>query len=220
VARGAIYAASRINQLRKSSSAASQLRKVKGAEIKISSICLGGVNQRLVRRMGRYLATPGGFVIVSFCYLLLRRLLQLVALRVRSNEWKELEIVVLRHELPYLGAGSAARPLRLLTGSSLPLPAGFSPARAGDPSSSRLRRSGAGIGAWWRSVGRTPDEWVCQRSARKSGSWSCVWREKTRDGDISASWVSSRDLALRCRRPPSAHGCGKMALGRWALAQA
>jgi putative transposase len=41
-------------------------------------------------------------VCVSFCYLVLRRLLQLVALRVRSNEWKELEIVVLRHELAIL----------------------------------------------------------------------------------------------------------------------
>ena len=41
-------------------------------------------------------------MIISFCYLLLRRLLQLVALRVRSNEWKELEIVVLRHELGIL----------------------------------------------------------------------------------------------------------------------
>jgi len=41
-------------------------------------------------------------VCVSFCYLVLRRLLQLVALRVRSNEWKELGIVVLRHELAIL----------------------------------------------------------------------------------------------------------------------
>jgi len=41
-------------------------------------------------------------VCVSFCYLVLRRLLQLVALRVRSNEWKELEIVMLRHELAIL----------------------------------------------------------------------------------------------------------------------
>jgi putative transposase len=41
----------------------------------------------------------GGFVLVSFCYLLLRRLLQLAALRVRSNDFKELEIDALRHEL-------------------------------------------------------------------------------------------------------------------------
>ena len=38
-------------------------------------------------------------MLVSPCYLVLRWLIQLVALRVRSDEWKELEIVVLRHEL-------------------------------------------------------------------------------------------------------------------------
>jgi hypothetical protein len=44
----------------------------------------------------------GGIVLVSFCYLVLRRVLQLAALRVRSNDFKELEIVVLRHELTIL----------------------------------------------------------------------------------------------------------------------
>jgi putative transposase len=38
----------------------------------------------------------------SLCYFVLRRLLQLAALRFRSEEFKELEIVVLRHELAVL----------------------------------------------------------------------------------------------------------------------
>ena len=38
----------------------------------------------------------------SLCYLMLQRLLQLAALRFRSDEFKELEIVVLRHELAVL----------------------------------------------------------------------------------------------------------------------
>jgi hypothetical protein len=38
----------------------------------------------------------------SFCYVVLGRLLQLGALRLRSEEFKELEIVVLRHELAVL----------------------------------------------------------------------------------------------------------------------
>ena len=38
----------------------------------------------------------------SLSYLVLRRLLQLAVLRFRSNEFKELEIVVLRHELAVL----------------------------------------------------------------------------------------------------------------------
>ena len=38
----------------------------------------------------------------SFCYLLFCRVLQLVVLRFRSEEFKELEIVVLRHQLAVL----------------------------------------------------------------------------------------------------------------------
>jgi hypothetical protein len=38
----------------------------------------------------------------SLCYLVLRRVLQIAALRLRSREFKELEIVVLRHELAVL----------------------------------------------------------------------------------------------------------------------
>jgi hypothetical protein len=41
-------------------------------------------------------------VFFSLCYVLLRRVLQLAPLRFRSNEFKELEIVVLRHELAVL----------------------------------------------------------------------------------------------------------------------
>jgi hypothetical protein len=41
-------------------------------------------------------------VFLSLCYVVLRRLLQFVALRFRSNDFKELEIVVLRHELAVL----------------------------------------------------------------------------------------------------------------------
>ena len=39
---------------------------------------------------------------LSFCYLVLRCVFQLVALRPHSDQFKELEIVVLRHELSVL----------------------------------------------------------------------------------------------------------------------
>ena len=39
---------------------------------------------------------------LSFCYLVFRQVLQLAAWRLRSNDFKELEIVVLRHELALL----------------------------------------------------------------------------------------------------------------------
>jgi putative transposase len=38
----------------------------------------------------------------SFCYLVFRSVLQLVSLRARSEGFKELEVVVLRHELSVL----------------------------------------------------------------------------------------------------------------------
>ena len=41
-------------------------------------------------------------MLISLAYLILRRLLELVVLRLRSNAFKELEIVVLRHELAIL----------------------------------------------------------------------------------------------------------------------
>jgi putative transposase len=44
----------------------------------------------------------GGFVLVSLCYLLLCWLLEFLALGARSRELKDLEIIVLRHELAIL----------------------------------------------------------------------------------------------------------------------
>jgi transposase InsO family protein len=44
----------------------------------------------------------GCFVVVSLLYLLFRRVLAVASLRLRSREFKELEIVVLRHELAVL----------------------------------------------------------------------------------------------------------------------
>jgi putative transposase len=41
-------------------------------------------------------------VLISLCYMVVRRLLELVALHFQSNNFKELEIVVLRHELAVL----------------------------------------------------------------------------------------------------------------------
>ena len=38
-------------------------------------------------------------MLVSLCYVLVRWLLEFVALRARSKEFQELEIIVLRHEL-------------------------------------------------------------------------------------------------------------------------
>ena len=121
-------------------------------------------------------------MLVSLCYLVLRWLLQLVVLRVRSDEWKELEIVVLRHELTSFGASPAARRSQPVTGCSLPLPADFCLGRAGRPSSSHLRPSFAGIGAWLRSGGPTRIRLVARPCGVRFEHWCFVSRERTRGG--------------------------------------
>jgi putative transposase len=49
-----------------------------------------------------YTPRTGGLVLFSFCYLALRQILQLLTLQRRSNDGKDLEILVLRHELAML----------------------------------------------------------------------------------------------------------------------
>ena len=100
---------------------------------------------------------------LSVCYVALQRVLQLVFLLFRSPEFRELEIVVLRHELAVLrrqvqrptfrGAdrlflAAASRLLPRVRWSSFLLP---------------RRLCWAGTGAWWRIVGRTHDAQVGRR---------------------------------------------------------
>jgi len=49
-------------------------------------------------------------VLLFVCYVALRRVLQLVVLLVRSRDFKEVEIVVLRHELAVLRRQTARPP--------------------------------------------------------------------------------------------------------------
>jgi hypothetical protein len=126
-------------------------------------------------------------VFLSLCYVVLRRILQLAVLHVRSNDFKDLEIVLLRHELGILRR-RIRRPAitwidRLF---SWPL-AGSCRVPAGGRSSSLRGRCLAGIGAWWRSGGRTRVEPGARRSAARSERWSSVSRVTTRGGVINAS---------------------------------
>jgi hypothetical protein len=62
--------------------------------------------------------SPG--VVLSFLYWLLRRLLELLVLRMRSEREKEIEILVLRHQLACSSASSVVRSFVLLIGRCLP----------------------------------------------------------------------------------------------------
>jgi hypothetical protein len=67
----------------------------------------------------------GVCLVVSLLYLLFRRTLAVVALRFRSSECKELEIVVLRHELAVLQRQIVGRGWTRVTGYSWLQPASY-----------------------------------------------------------------------------------------------
>src|SRR5438128_8190124 len=115
----------------------------------------------------------------------LRWVFQLATLRLRSNDGKDLEIVVLRHELAILRRRTR-RPAMMwtdrcfLAAASRLLPRARWPSFIITPAPSL-----AGIGAWWRGR-RTRVEPGVRRSAVRSTRWSSGSRETNRGGGISA----------------------------------
>ena len=122
-------------------------------------------------------------MLLSLCYVLVRRALDLAMWCLCSNNRKELEIAVLRHELSILRR-RAKRPslttvdrLFLAAASRLLVLGGIllrrsrvasCRGRIGDRSSSRRRRSYDGTVGWWRDGGRLPVQSVARRSAVRS----------------------------------------------------
>ena len=125
---------------------------------------------------------------LSLCDAVVRWVTQLAILRFQSNDFKELEIVVLRHELAILRRRNRRPAISwtdrlVLTATSRLLP------RPRWPSffrSSRPRRCCAGIGDWWRNVGRTRVGSVVRPFDGIFGRWSCGWRKRTRAWAINA----------------------------------
>ena len=93
-------------------------------------------------------------MLISLAYLVLRRVLQSVMLRSRSRDFRELEIVVLRHELGILRRRTN-RPAMTAVDRVFLARAGSCRAGGGGRSCSRQRRCSAGIGGWWPGAGRT-----------------------------------------------------------------
>jgi putative transposase len=130
----------------------------------------------------------------SFGYLALRCLLQIVLLRRRSEGFKELEIVVLRHELSVLRRQTARPQLQpsdrlLLAAASRLLPRSRWVAFLVTPST--LLRC---IGGSSLAAGHTPVGQADRRSAARSVNSSCVSLARTRAGVTSGS--SARSTAL------------------------
>jgi putative transposase len=94
-------------------------------------------------------------LLASVLYIALRRLLQLVALACRSEEFKELEIVCSVMGSRSCGARSRGPRFGPPTARSWPPRAGSSRASAGVRPSSRPTRSCAGIASSWRGAGPT-----------------------------------------------------------------
>jgi hypothetical protein len=129
-------------------------------------------------------------VFLTLCYVVLRRILQLAALRFQSNDLKELEIVVLRHELAILRRRTRRPAMSwtdrlFLAAASRILPRARWRSFIITPGTLF-----AGIGGWWRSGGRTRVELGVRQSAVRSESLLFVSRETTRGGDINASSAS------------------------------
>jgi putative transposase len=133
----------------------------------------------------------------SFWYLALRCLLQLVLLRPRSREFKELEIVVLRHELTVLRRQVQCPQLNSADRAFWPQRVGDCPDRNGNRSWCRRRRCCAGTGGLSPAAGHTTVDAAVLRSTPRSARWCFDSLERTRAGAISGSPAKSTGLGLR-----------------------
>ena len=137
-----------------------------------------------LRKIAGALVVFGGAVLLSICYVAVRRVLELIVLRFRSGEFRDLEIVVLRHELAvlrrqigrpsltiadrvFLAAASRLLP-RPIWASFIVKPATLLDWHVG------WSRGGGHIGAL-----------AASRFVVTSGYSFCVWRARIRAGAIS-----------------------------------
>ena len=138
-----------------------------------------------VRRIIVHLISPGGSVLLSLCYLLVRGILQLALRRWCSNDVKELEIAVLRHELAILRRQTKRPAIATVDRLFLAAPSRFLPRERWQSFIIRPetllrwhRRLVAKRWTYGRPVGRPP-------MRPRFEAWWSVWPERTPGGDIN-----------------------------------
>src|SRR5215212_6526171 len=127
-------------------------------------------------------------MVVSFGYLILRQVLQLIVLGLRGERTKEIEILVLRHQVAVLrrrvkrlDLEPSDRAVLSALARLLPPPrwATFLVTPA-----TLLRWHRTLIARKWTFPRRRP---AVRRCGRQSGCWCCAWRRRVRAGVIAAS---------------------------------
>src|SRR6266545_4076964 len=143
-------------------------------------------------------------------YWLLRRLLELLVLLTRSEQRKEAEILLLRHELQVLRRQVARPQLRpadrvVLAAVSQVLPRVRS-----------LLVEPATLLRWHRDLVRRrgatqPIHKAGRRCFRRPASWRCGWPPRTQAGATNASTANSKGSASHSRRARSGTSCAATA---------
>jgi hypothetical protein len=154
-------------------------------------------------------------VLFALLYLVLRRLIGWAVGSPAAERSKDIEILVLHHQLEVLHRQMPGRDCGAAIVFSWPPPVGFFPENLGmrfwSPrplSCTGSENSCAASGPFGVIPAAAVPRWK-----RESASCCCAWPERTRDGAAGASRASSTSWASECRRPRSAAFCVAMDWG-------